>query len=121
MMEGFMSYFSGRRDPNKSAREAIIGLKQQLTVLEKKEEFLHLKIDAETKKAKANAVSNKAGAYPFIPPVPFYHIPSFVARHEPLDGHQPDHHWDAILIISLLQLPWPHCGGRNRANPNSNG
>ena len=57
-----MSYFGGRRDPNKSAREAIIGLKQQLAVLEKKEEFLHQKIDAETKKAKANAVSNKAGA-----------------------------------------------------------
>lgn len=62
MMEGFMSYFGGRRDPNKTARDAIIGLKQQLTVLEKKEEFLHQKIDVETKKAKANAVSNKPAA-----------------------------------------------------------
>jgi charged multivesicular body protein 4 len=86
-MEGFMSYFGGRRDPNKSARDAIIGLKQQLTVLEKKEEFLHQKIDVETKKAKANAVSNKAGAFAFeLVPIPY--SLNFVARREPTS---PDH------------------------------
>jgi charged multivesicular body protein 4A/B len=62
MMAGLMSYFAGRRDPNKSAREAIVVIRQQLNVLEKKEEYLHQKIEADTKKAKANAVSNKSGA-----------------------------------------------------------
>lgn len=57
-----MSYFGGRRDPKASAREAIVTLRQQLQMLEKKEEHLQKKIDEEMKKARANAVSNKAGA-----------------------------------------------------------
>ncbi|KAJ7368253.1 vacuolar-sorting protein SNF7 [Mycena albidolilacea] len=58
MMASFMSYF-GRRDPKQSAREAIVGLRQQLQMIEKKEDHLQKKIDQELKIAKANAVSNK--------------------------------------------------------------
>ena len=62
MMAGFMSYFGGRRDSKQSSRDAIVTLRQQLQMVEKKEEYLQKKIDEELKKAKANAVSNKAGA-----------------------------------------------------------
>lgn len=58
-MSGWMSYFTGRKDTRESARDAIVGLRQQLLMLEKKEEFLQKKIDEEMKKAKANATSNK--------------------------------------------------------------
>ncbi|KAH7887795.1 Snf7-domain-containing protein [Phlebopus sp. FC_14] len=60
MLSGFMSYFGGRRDTKQAARDAIVGLRQQLQMIEKKEEYLQKKIDEEMKKAKANAVSNKA-------------------------------------------------------------
>ncbi|PPR05640.1 hypothetical protein CVT24_002866 [Panaeolus cyanescens] len=61
MMASFMSYFGGgRRDPKQTARDAIVGLRQQLQMIEKKEEYLQKKIEEETKKARANAVSNKA-------------------------------------------------------------
>ncbi|KAF8231882.1 Snf7-domain-containing protein [Tricholoma matsutake] len=62
MMASFMSYFGARRDPKQSARDAIVTLRQQLQMIEKKEEYLQKKIDDEIKKAKANAVSNKAVA-----------------------------------------------------------
>jgi len=58
----FMSWFGPRRDPKSSAREAIVTLRQQLQMIEKKEEHLQKQIDEELKKAKANAVSNKAVA-----------------------------------------------------------
>ncbi|KZP32881.1 Snf7-domain-containing protein [Athelia psychrophila] len=61
-MASFMSYFGGRRDPKQSARDAIVTLRQQLQMIEKKEEYLQKKIDEELKKAKANAVTNKAVA-----------------------------------------------------------
>jgi len=63
MMASFMSYFTGgRKDPKQTARDAIVGLREQLMMIEKKEEHLLKKIEEETKKARANAVSNKAGA-----------------------------------------------------------
>ncbi|KAF9534877.1 Snf7-domain-containing protein [Crepidotus variabilis] len=63
MMASFMSYFGGgRKDPKQSAREAIIQLREQLQLIDKKEEHLQKKVDDELKKAKANAVSNKAVA-----------------------------------------------------------
>jgi len=58
-MSGFMSYFGGRRDPKQSTREAIVTLRQQLQMLEKKEDHLQKKIDDELKQAKTNAVGNK--------------------------------------------------------------
>ena len=64
MMAGFMSYFGGRRDPKQSSRDAIVTFRQQLQMIEKKEDYLQKKIDEEMKKAKANAVSNKAGECP---------------------------------------------------------
>ena len=60
-MSGWMNYFTGRRDPKVTAREAIVTLRTQLQMLEKKQENLERKIDEELKKAKANAVSNKTG------------------------------------------------------------
>jgi charged multivesicular body protein 4A/B len=62
MMASFMSYFAGRRDPKQSARDAIVTLRQQLQMLEKKEEHLQKKIDEEVSKARSNATSNKTGA-----------------------------------------------------------
>lgn len=62
MMAGFMGLFGGRRDPKTSSRDAIVTLRQQLQMIEKKGEHLQKKIDEETKTAKANAVTNKPGA-----------------------------------------------------------
>jgi len=62
MMAGFMSYFGARRDPRQAARDAIVNLRQQLQMIDKKEEHLQKKIEEETKKARANAVSNKTVA-----------------------------------------------------------
>ncbi|KAI0089157.1 vacuolar-sorting protein SNF7 [Irpex rosettiformis] len=62
MMAGFMSYFGGRRDAKQSSRDAIVTLRQQLQMLEKKEEHLQKRIDEDLKKAKANAVANKGVA-----------------------------------------------------------
>ena len=61
MMASFMSYFGGRRDPKKSSRDAIVTLRQQLQMIEKKGEYLQKKIDEETRIAKQNAVTNKQG------------------------------------------------------------
>lgn len=58
-MSGWFGLFGGRGDTRESARDAIVGLRQQLLVLEKKEEFLQKKIDDEMKKARANATTNK--------------------------------------------------------------
>ncbi len=60
-MASFMSYFGGRRDPKQSARDAIVDLRQHVQMIDKKEEYLQKKIEEDLKKAKANAVSNKAG------------------------------------------------------------
>ncbi|KAI0729327.1 Snf7-domain-containing protein [Fomitopsis betulina] len=62
MMAGIMGYFSGRRDPKQSSRDAIVTLRQQLQLIDKKEEYLQKKIEEEMKKARANAVTNKPAA-----------------------------------------------------------
>jgi len=63
MMAGLMSYFgAGRKDPKQTARDAIVGLRQQLQMIKKKEEYLQERIEEDTKKARSNAVSNKAVA-----------------------------------------------------------
>lgn len=61
-MASFMSYFGGRRDAKQTSRNAIVTLRQQLQMIDKKEEYLQKKIDEELKKAKTNAVANKAAA-----------------------------------------------------------
>lgn len=67
MMASFMSYFGGRRDTKQSTRDAIVTLRQQLQMIEKKEEHTQRKIDAETALAKANVISNKRCRSSFLP------------------------------------------------------
>ncbi|KAF8915939.1 Snf7-domain-containing protein [Mucidula mucida] len=62
MMASFMSYFAPRKDPKQSARDAIVSLRAQLAMIEKKEEYLAKNIEEDLKKAKANVVTNKAVA-----------------------------------------------------------
>ncbi|KAI0251319.1 Snf7-domain-containing protein [Lactifluus subvellereus] len=62
MMASFMSYFTGRRDPKQSTRDAIVSLREQLMMIEKKEEHLQRQITQDLSTAKANAVSNKTAA-----------------------------------------------------------
>lgn len=60
-MSGWLSYFTGQRDTKTTTRQAIVGIREQLSMLDKKEEHLEKKIEEELKKAKANAISNKTG------------------------------------------------------------
>ena len=60
-MAGFMSSLWGRKNTQEVSRDAIVGLRQQLQMIEKKEEYTQKKVEEELAKAKANAVSNKAG------------------------------------------------------------
>ncbi|CAE6411494.1 unnamed protein product [Rhizoctonia solani] len=64
-MSGWLSYFTGKKDTRQTARDAIVNTRQHLAVLDKKEENLQRKIDEELKKAKTNAVNNKAGELQF--------------------------------------------------------
>ncbi|KAJ7686026.1 hypothetical protein B0H17DRAFT_1160721 [Mycena rosella] len=57
-MAGITSYFAPR-DTKKSVREAIVGLRTQLSIIDKAEAHLHRKVALELTTAKANAVSNK--------------------------------------------------------------
>jgi len=57
-----MGYFGGRKDTKQATRDAIVTLRQQLQMLEKKEEHFQKRVEQELKTAKANAVSNKATA-----------------------------------------------------------
>lgn len=59
----WFSWFSGKRSNKDSARDAIIGLREQLHLINKKEEHLLSKIESEHQKAKANVTSNKRGAH----------------------------------------------------------
>jgi len=61
MMASFMSLFTGRRDAKQTARDAIVSLREQLLMIEKKEEHLQRQIAQDLATAKANAVSNKTG------------------------------------------------------------
>ena len=62
-MAGFMSSLWGRKDTQQVSRDAIVGLRQQLQMIEKKEEYTQKKVEEELAKAKANAVTNKAGMF----------------------------------------------------------
>lgn len=61
-MAGWFSWISGRRDNKNSARDAIIGLREQLHLMAKKEEHLLTKIDDELRKAKEHVTNNKRAA-----------------------------------------------------------
>lgn len=60
-MSSWLSYITGRRDTKAATRDAIVTLRQQLTMLEKKEDHLKKKIEEESRTAKVNAVNNKSG------------------------------------------------------------
>lgn len=60
-MSGWFSYFTGARDTKTTTRQAIVGIREQLSMLDKKEEYLEKKIEDELRKAKQNAISNKSG------------------------------------------------------------
>lgn len=61
-MSGWMAWLAGKgKNSRDAARDAIVTLREQLLMLEKKEQFLQKKIDDEVAKAKANATSNKRG------------------------------------------------------------
>jgi charged multivesicular body protein 4 len=62
-MAGFMASLWGRKDAQQVSRDAIVGLRQQLQMIEKKEEYTQKKVEEELAKAKANAVTNKAGMF----------------------------------------------------------
>ena len=61
-MAGWFSWISGKRDNKNSARDAIIGLREQLHLMAKKEEHLLTKIDDELRKAKEHVTNNKRAA-----------------------------------------------------------
>lgn len=58
----WLSWVGGKRNNKDSARDAIIGLREQLHLISKKEEHLLTKIDDELRKAKTNVTGNKRGA-----------------------------------------------------------
>lgn len=60
-MASFLDSIFGRRNTKVLSTDAIVELRQQLQMIEKKEEHTNKKITDELAKAKANAVTNKAG------------------------------------------------------------
>lgn len=58
-MSGWMSNAFGKRDSKQTARDAIVTLRQQLTLIDKKEEHLDKRIEEEHKKAKTLVAANK--------------------------------------------------------------
>ncbi|KAH9966033.1 vacuolar-sorting protein SNF7 [Russula dissimulans] len=61
-MTSNMGHFMGKRDSKQTARDAIVSLREQLMMIEKKEEHLQRQIAQDLATAKANAVSNKNAA-----------------------------------------------------------
>ncbi|KAK0536892.1 ESCRT-III subunit protein snf7 [Tilletia horrida] len=61
-MSGWTSWLTGKPQNKNAPREAIVGLRSQLLMLEKQEEHLNKKIDDETRKAKAAVSTNKQAA-----------------------------------------------------------
>ena len=65
---GLMRYFSrARKGKGKELPPAdvVAAVQQQLDAAGKKEEYFQRKVDEETKRARANVVSNKVGTLPF--------------------------------------------------------
>ncbi|PWY98988.1 Snf7-domain-containing protein [Testicularia cyperi] len=61
-MSSWTNMFFGKKTDKNAARDAIVGLRSQLLMLDKKEEHLNKKIEDEYRKAKANATTNKRAA-----------------------------------------------------------
>jgi charged multivesicular body protein 4 len=56
-----MNMLGARKDTKQTATDAIVGLREQLAMLDKKEEHLNRLIEEQHVKAKRNAITNKAG------------------------------------------------------------
>jgi charged multivesicular body protein 4 len=65
MMSGWMANAFGKRDSKQGAREAIVTLREQLALIDKKEEHLERRVEEEHKKAKTLIAANKTGE-PFV-------------------------------------------------------
>ena len=61
-MSSWLSWVGGKRDNKSNARDAIIGLREQLHLITKKEEYLQTKVDDELRKAREQVTTNKRGA-----------------------------------------------------------
>ncbi|KDN36559.1 Snf7-domain-containing protein [Tilletiaria anomala UBC 951] len=61
-MSGWGAWFGGSRRNQNAPRDAIVGLREQLGMLDKKEQYLNKKILEEQNKAKAMVSTNKRGA-----------------------------------------------------------
>jgi charged multivesicular body protein 4A/B len=60
-MAGWMPNMFGKKDSRQSATEAIISLREQLAVLDKKEEHLERRVEEELRKAKLLVTAKKTG------------------------------------------------------------
>lgn len=74
-MSGWLSYFTGSGSSSSStsatkARTAIIDLREQLLTLDKQEDHMMKKIEAEEQKARVNATTNKRGPFALLPSLP---------------------------------------------------
>lgn len=58
-MSGWMPNLFGKKDAIKSAAEAIVSLREQLAMVDKKEENLNKRIEEEHRKAKTLVAANK--------------------------------------------------------------
>jgi charged multivesicular body protein 4 len=58
-MASWMAAIWGRKDAQQMSRNVIVGLRHQLQMIEKKEEYLLKKVEEEMAEAKANAMTNK--------------------------------------------------------------
>jgi charged multivesicular body protein 4A/B len=74
-MSGWIPDVFGRKDSRQSATEAIISLREQLAVLDKKEEHLERRVEEEHRKAKSLVTAKKTGQ------------PSILSSRPPLTRH----------------------------------
>lgn len=65
-----MQLFFSQKKPKNAPKDAIVNLRDTLQMLEKRENHLQNKIDAEQKTARANATTNKRG----MKCISFFHL-----------------------------------------------
>jgi charged multivesicular body protein 4 len=75
-MSGWIPDVFGKKDSRQSATEAIISLREQLAVLDKKEEHLERRVEEEHRKAKSLVTAKKTGQ------------PSLLSSRPPLTRHR---------------------------------
>jgi charged multivesicular body protein 4 len=61
-----MNLFGKAKKQAPTPKDSIVGLRETLDMLEKRERFLQTKIDNEVKLAKANVTKNKKGTFIFF-------------------------------------------------------